>query len=37
MASNLWEVMEVISLKIARVKTENAMQEAQQNKWNKVK
>jgi len=35
MDSNLWDVMEVISLKIARVKTENAMQEIESKKWKK--
>jgi hypothetical protein len=35
MDSDLWEVMEIISLKIARIKTENAIQEIESKKWNK--
>jgi len=31
----LWDVMEVISLKVARVKTEHAIQEQEQKKWKK--
>tara|TARA_R110000772_G_scaffold264487_1_gene385098 strand:+ start:700 stop:807 length:108 start_codon:yes stop_codon:yes gene_type:complete len=35
MDSDLWEVMEIISLKIARAKTEHAMQEIESKKWKK--
>jgi hypothetical protein len=32
MDADLWDVMEVVSLKVARIKTENAMQEAESKK-----
>jgi len=32
MNADLWDVMEVVSLKVARIKTENAMQEAESKK-----
>ena len=35
MNADLWEVMEIISLKIARVKTENALREIESKKWKK--